>query len=261
MTTWSAMIILSIPLQVLPRLTTTELRSNTKKEDPENLQNWRDLPRTLVLTLYQSTSDPQTPHLSWLGLSSCHRSPIYLQLEDWQTQQRITRHNTHNSGHTLHTDASKGKIFRRHSWIVYIVRERKHCPRTQFLTKTGGADCPSNSSSLSLSMSSYSNELDHTLDAAETHDPGQDSLLPSYSLFSFLPPSLLFSSQKQKNVLTADHSPTSLCPLSLPFSLPCTIFPSPPENRLLIFSSSSPLASSRSFFQFSNAVPFSPLRP
>jgi hypothetical protein len=37
-----------------------------------------------------------------------------------------------------------------HSWIVCTVRERKHCPRTQVLTKTGSTDCPSNSSSLPL---------------------------------------------------------------------------------------------------------------
>jgi len=86
----------------------------------------------------------------------------------------------HSCGHTLHTDVSEEKMLGCHSWIVYIVRERKHCPRTQFLTKTGGTDCPSNSSSLPLSMSSCSNELDHTSDAAEDHHDGQDSLLPSY---------------------------------------------------------------------------------
>jgi len=78
-------------------------------------------------------------------------------------------------------------MLRHHSWIVYIVRERKHCPQTQFLTKQEALIVPP-ILPLSLSMSSYSNELDHTSDAAETHDPGQDSLLPSYSLFSFYQP-------------------------------------------------------------------------
>jgi len=132
-TTWSSTIILSIPLQVLPRLTTTELCSDTKKEGPENLHQWRDLPRTLVFTFCQSTSNPQTPNLSWLGLSSCHRSRIYLQLEDWQTQQRITRHNTQLWSYITHR-CLWGKMLGHHSWIIYIVWERKHCPQTQFLT-------------------------------------------------------------------------------------------------------------------------------
>jgi len=109
---------------------------------------------------------------------------------------------------------------------------------------------------LSLSMSSYNNELDHTSDAAETHNPGQNSLLPSYSLFSLLPHSLLFSSQKQKRPYCRSLPHPIQSSLSSLHHLHC-----PSKNRLLIFSSSSPLPSSRSFFQFSNAVPFSPLRP
>jgi len=128
-------------------------------------------------------------------------------------------------------------MFGHHSWIAYIVRERKHCPRTQFFTKQEALIVPPILPfSFSFSMSTCSNELDHTSDAAETHDPGQDSLLPSYSLFSFLPHSLLFSSQN-KNVLTANHSPP-LSDLS-PFLSQCHVPSS--KNRFLIFSSNSPV--------------------
>jgi len=164
------------------------------------------------------------PDLDYL-LAIAHRSTCNLKTDKPSNTSPDTTH----SGHTLHTDASEGKILRHHSWIVYIVWERKHCPQTQFLTKTGGADCPSNSSSLSLSMSSYSNELDHTSDAAETHNLGQDSLLPSYSLFSLLPHSLLFSSPKTKTSLLPITPP----PLSL--SLPCTIFTAPPKTDFWSF--------------------------
>jgi hypothetical protein len=44
--------------------------------------------------LYQSASHLQTPNLSWLGLSFCYRSLIYLQLEDRSSQQHNARHNT-----------------------------------------------------------------------------------------------------------------------------------------------------------------------
>jgi len=109
-----------------------------------------------------------------------------------------------------------------HSWIVCTVRERKHGPRAQVLTKTGSTDCPSNSSSLPLSMSSCSNELDHPSDAAEDHSCGQDSRYRATTLSSF--------------------------------------FCSPSDTQSPFFSS--PLASSRSFLQSSNAVPFFfPLHP
>ncbi len=76
-----------------------------------------------------------------------------------------------------------------HSWIVCTVRERKHGPRAQVLTKTKSTDCPSNSSSLPLSMSSCSNELDHPSDAAEDHSRGQDSCYWATTLSSFFSPS------------------------------------------------------------------------
>ncbi len=61
---------------------------------------------------------------------------------------------------------------------------------------------------------------------------------------------LLFS-KNRPSLLPMTPPPKILGPLLLFFS----------KNRLLILSSSSPLASSKSFFQFSNAVPFPPLRP
>ncbi len=114
-----------------------------------------------------------------------------------------------------------------------------HSPRAQALPsntisyKTGDAYCPSNSSSLSLSLSlsPCNNELDHISDAAETPDSGQNSLLPSYSLLSFYQP--------HHNILLSCTTPSPLYSFRIP----------PNKNRLLIFSSSSPLASSRSSFQ------------
>ncbi len=69
---------------------------------------------------------------------------------------------THSSGHALHTDASE-KMFGSHSQIIYIIREHKHCPRTQFLTNKRLWLSLQFLLSLSLSsMSSCSNELDHS---------------------------------------------------------------------------------------------------
>jgi len=108
---------------------------------------------------------------------------------------------------------------------------------------------------LSLSLSSCSNELGHTLDATKNHNPGQDSQLPSYSFFSFYQPhhNIVCYSPKTDRPYCRWLLPSKFSgPSSFSFSF---------KNRLLILSSSSPLASSRSFFQFSNTVPFPSLRP
>jgi len=173
--------------------------SDTKKEDPENPQQWHDLPRTLVLTLYQSTSNPQAPNLSWLGPSSCHRSPIYLQLENWQTQQRIIRHNTQLWSYITHRCLWGKNVRSSFMDCIHSLRAQALPSNTILYKNRRRWSSLQFFLSLSLSMSSCSNELDHTSDAAETPDPSQDSLLPSYSPFSFFPPSLLFSSQN-KNV-------------------------------------------------------------
>jgi hypothetical protein len=95
-------------------------------------------------------------------------------------------HSTRRTALVTHcTQMFLRKMLGYHSWIVYRVRERKHYPRTQVLMKTGNTDCPSNSSSLPLSMSSCSNELDHTSDAAEDHPDGQDSRYRVTTLFFF----------------------------------------------------------------------------
>jgi len=159
---------------------------------------------------------PNSDHL----LAIAHRSTCNLKTDRPSNASLDT---THSSDHTSHTDASEEKILGHHSWIVYIVRERKHCPRTQFLTKQEALIVPP-ILLLTLSVSSCSNELDHTSDAAKNHDPGQDSLLPSYSLFSFYQPHhnilflLCFSSlhyivcyspkknKKKPPVLTTDDS-------------------------------------------------------
>jgi hypothetical protein len=90
-----------------------------------------------------------------------------------------------------------------------MVREHKHCPRTQFLTNRG-SDRSSSFFFLSLfPRHSCSNELNHISDASEDHEHGQNSLLRSYLLFSFL---LSFSKS-----LLVSSSPSDLSPsLNLP---------------------------------------------
>jgi hypothetical protein len=135
--------------------------SDTKSEGPEILQPIRHLPRTLVLMLYQSTSHLQTPNLSWLGLSFCYRSLIYLQLEDRSSQQHNARHNTQLWSCLTHRCVRENV---RISFTNYI-----HNPRAQALpsnTVSYKQEAlivpPILALSLSLSsMSSCSNELDH----------------------------------------------------------------------------------------------------
>jgi hypothetical protein len=98
----------------------------TKKEDPENPQQWRDLPRTLALTIYQSTAIAQTRSLSWLGLPSCHRSLIHLQLQDWQTQQCI--HSTQCTALVTHCTQM---FLRKNAWMSFM--DCIYSPRAQTL--------------------------------------------------------------------------------------------------------------------------------
>ncbi len=159
--------------------------------------------------LTRSPTDPGSHTLS-IHLRSIDTSPfltwtIFLpSLTDLLAIWRLTNLATHHP--TQHTQLwsyiTHRCLWGKNTWTSFM--DCIHSPRAQALPsntisyKKGGADCPSNSSSLSLSLCSYSNELDHTSDAAETHNPNQNSLLSSYSLFSFFPHSLLFSSQKQK---------------------------------------------------------------
>ncbi len=93
-----------------------------------------------------------------------------------------------------YTRMYSGKCSDSHYQIRYIVRERKHCPRTQFLT-TRGSDHSSNTHSLSL-RNSCSNELNHTSDAAEDHDHGYKlSATELLNLFLSFCPTLRASSQ------------------------------------------------------------------
>jgi len=197
---------------------------------------WRDLPRTLVLTLYQSTSNPQTPNLSWLGPSSCHRSPIYLQLEDWQTQQRITRHNTQLWSYITHR-CLWGKMLGHHSWIAYIVRERKHCPRTQFFTKQEALIIPP-ILPFSLSFSLYV----HLQQWARPHikRSGNSRSWPrllATELFTLLVPptfsAILLPKQKRPY---CQSLPTSLRPLSLPFPMSSAFFQKQTSDLFFEFS-------------------------
>jgi hypothetical protein len=109
-----------------------------------------------------------------------------------------------------------------YSWIVYTVRERKHCPRTQFLTKKNRRHWLSLQFSFSPSLYVFLQQW------ARPHirRSGRSPWWPR--LFCFRATTLL-SYQPLLSFLTTDFwSP----------------FPS------------SPLASSKSFFQSSNAVPF-----
>jgi hypothetical protein len=82
----------------------------------------------------------------------------------------------HGSGHTLHTDVSEEKCLDVIHGLYIQSESANIALEHNFLQKkTGGTDCPSNSPSLPLSMSSCNNELDHTSDAAEDHHDGQDS--------------------------------------------------------------------------------------
>jgi len=104
---------------------------------------------------------------------------------------------------------------------MYSSRAQTRPSSTSSYQKPGSTDYPSNSSSLPLSMSSCSNKPDHPSDAAEDHSRGQDSCYSATTLSSF--------------------------------------FCSPSDTQSPFFSS--PLASSRSFLQSSNAIPFFPLHP
>jgi hypothetical protein len=180
---------------------------NQKERVQESYSPMRYPPRTLVLILWRPNSHPQAPTLSYCELPTCLISdPVRSELR--QTQQHKTQHN-HTALIIPYTQMHPRKCLDSHYQIMYIVREHKHCPRTQFLTNRGF----DHSSKLTLFLSprySCSNELNHTSDEAEDHDHGYklsatelQNLFLSLSLYSphhnivyFLPqtdPSLLLS--------------------------------------------------------------------
>ncbi len=88
---------------------------------------------------------------------------------------------THHSTRRMATVTHCTQMFlRKNAWIIihgqYVQSESANMAlEHKFSPKTGSTDCPSNSSSLPLFMSSCSNELDHPSDAAEDHSRGQNS--------------------------------------------------------------------------------------
>jgi hypothetical protein len=108
-----------------------------------------------LLHIYRHLTSPDLDYLSAIA----HWSTCSLKTD---SLNNTTLDTTHSSGHALHTDASE-KMFGSHSQIIYIIREHKHCPRTQFLTNKRLWLSLQFLLSLSLSsMSSCSNELDHS---------------------------------------------------------------------------------------------------
>jgi len=87
----------------------------------------------------------------------------------------------HGFGHTLHTDVSEEKCLDVIHGLYIQSESANIALEHNFLQKkTGGTDCPSNSPSLPLSMSSCNNELDHTSDQRKITMMAKTFLLPSY---------------------------------------------------------------------------------
>jgi len=159
--------------------------------------------RPRVLTLWQSDSHPCTLIPSYLRTAYLPdlRSSLIQAATDSATQDS-TRDATLIMPHRW---MYSRKYPNSHYQIMYIVREHKHCPRTS---------TPHNQrvwsflKTLSLSpRNSCSNELSHTLDAAEDHDHGYQLLATKLlNLLLSLCPTLLAFSQHRRLLTQTDVS-------------------------------------------------------
>ncbi len=131
MKTWSLITIVSKSTQVLPRLYT---------------RHHALIPKVRVQKSYSPYTISYGPclscstnlfhihrHLSSHNLNCIPTFSLIRFSSDGNRLNNTTLDTTHSSGHAFHTYASE-TILGSHSQIICIVREHKHCPRTQFLT-------------------------------------------------------------------------------------------------------------------------------